>query len=173
MIIMNKEELVLKSLIEGEVIPQSGLFQINEYHLKMYLDQYHFLFGSSQKRCGKLGNIRFARRLAGRTLLKVNFDRGARFNDIKAGLVYLISNEAFPGFVKVGMTINIKQRLDVYQTYDPYRRFKIEKYDFVLNRLSKEKEFLTHPDIYNESGEWVSVENSIEIFQRLISYIPS
>ena len=70
---MNKEELVLKSLIEGEVIPRSGLFQINEYHLKMYL----------------------------------------------------------------------------------------------------EKEFLTHPDIYNESGEWSSVENSIEIFQRLISYIPS
>lgn len=172
-IIMNKEEIVLKSLIENGVIPDQGLFQINEYHLKMYLDRYHSLFGSYQKRCGKLSNIRFARRLAGRTFLKVNFDRGARFHDIKAGLVYLISNEAFPDFVKVGMTINIKQRLEVYQTYDPYRRFKIEKYDFVLDRSSKEKEFLTHSNIYNESGEWVSLENSIEIFQRLISYIPS
>lgn len=70
------------------------------------------------------------------------------------------------------MTINIKQRLEIYQTYDPFRQFKIHKYDFVLNRFLVEKEFLSHPNIFNEQGEWIKSENADYIFKNIVSFIP-
>jgi hypothetical protein len=85
-----------------------------------------------------------------------------------AGLVYLIENPAFPEHYKVGMTINLKQRLSQYQTYDPYRKFKVFKYDFVLDKRSKEKELLNHPNIYNELGEWIKKTNAEELFGKII-----
>lgn len=40
--------------------------------------------------------------------------------------VYLISNKAFPGWVKVGITGNLKKRISSYQTSSPHRDYKIE-----------------------------------------------
>lgn len=54
---------------------------------------------------------------------------------MKSGYLYLITNKAFPGFVKVGVTTDIKSRLHTYQTSDPKRQYKIEFY-------------VEHPDCY-------------------------
>jgi hypothetical protein len=44
---------------------------------------------------------------------------------MNCGYLYIITNEAFPGWVKVGTTADLNQRLHVYQTSDPFRRYKI------------------------------------------------
>lgn len=44
------------------------------------------------------------------------------------GYLYIITNEAFKGFVKVGVTEDIKTRLQTYQTSDPKRNYKVEFY---------------------------------------------
>lgn len=41
------------------------------------------------------------------------------------GYLYIITNEAFLGWVKVGTTDNLEKRLQTYQTGDPLRRYKI------------------------------------------------
>lgn len=55
---------------------------------------------------------------------------------MKGGYLYIISNPAHEGWVKVGVTENIKSRLLTYQTSDPKRSYKLEYYVF-------------HPDAYN------------------------
>lgn len=44
---------------------------------------------------------------------------------MKSGYLYIITNDAFPNWVKIGTTWNLKERLHVYQTGDPFRRYKI------------------------------------------------
>jgi len=44
---------------------------------------------------------------------------------MKSGYLYIITNDAFPGWVKVGTTFNLKERLHVYQTCDPFRRYEL------------------------------------------------
>ena len=44
---------------------------------------------------------------------------------MKAGYLYIVTNEAFPEWVKVGTTANLTERLHVYQTGDPFRRYRI------------------------------------------------
>ena len=45
---------------------------------------------------------------------------------MKAGYLYIITNPAFESWVKVGITENLKKRLEVYQTCDPARGYKLE-----------------------------------------------
>ena len=51
------------------------------------------------------------------------------------------------------------------------RRYRVIKYDFVLNRSKIEKLILLNPNIINENGEWIKKENAIEIFEK-ICFIP-
>lgn len=97
---MNKEIIIFNDMINNKYIPE-GIFQIEEMHLQLFLQTYHKFFGKINKKCGKQGNIRFARRLAGRSLLNLNFERGARFNEIKSGLIYLIKNKSNLVFIKL------------------------------------------------------------------------
>jgi predicted GIY-YIG superfamily endonuclease len=51
------------------------------------------------------------------------------------GYIYIITNKSFPGWVKIGVTEDIKSRLRTYQTSSPLRNYKIEYY-------------IHHPDCY-------------------------
>lgn len=59
---------------------------------------------------------------------------------MKSGYIYIISNPAHKGWVKIGVTEDIKTRLHVYQTGDPKRSYKVEHYIF-------------HPDCYKAEKE--------------------
>lgn len=161
------ERIVIDAMIKDGIIPVIGLFQITECILDEYMITYGNMFDNKGKGLRKNSEIRFARRLAGLTLLKLNFERKVNFNDIQAGLVYIISNPSYPDHYKIGMTIELVSRLNTYQTYDPYRKFEVVKYDFVLNRSHIEKQLLEHPDITKEQGEWVLKDNAIKIFERI------
>lgn len=164
-----KEHTILSSLVAKGIIPTSGLFQIKEHQLSAYIGEYHRIFGETSKATGSKTNKKFARRLAGRTLLRENALRGAKFSEIDAGIVYLIENKSFPEHYKVGMTLDLKKRLSQYQTYTPYRDFTVYKYDFVLDRKKIEKAILSHPDIANEAGEWVLKHNAAKIFETIVN----
>lgn len=42
-----------------------------------------------------------------------------------SGYLYIVINDAFPGWVKVGTTSNLTQRIHTYQTGDPFRNYRI------------------------------------------------
>lgn len=165
--IKEKEQIILIKMIQENIIPYNGLFQITELHLLNYIKLYSNTFSKGGTGLNKISNFRFARKLAGLTLLKVNFERNVKFNQLKSGLVYMIENPQFPDHYKLGMTIELNSRLESYQTYDPYRKFKVTKYDFVLDRSLTEKKLLNHPNILRECGEWVKKENAIKIFEDI------
>lgn len=161
------EQIVIGNMISENIIPSMDIFQITEFHLQTYISLYGKLFGKQNGGIKSKTNSRYARKLAGLTLLKLNFSRDAKFNDMKSGLVYIIENEVYPEHYKMGMTIELNSRLSSYQTYDPLQRFKIVKYDFVLDRVLTEKKLLNHPEVFRETGEWVKKGKALEIFEKI------
>lgn len=167
---MNEKELnVLSSLYKLAIVPNLGIFQITENMLQEYMQFYHMLYGKTNIATGNSSNKKFARRLAGRTLVQLNALRGASYRSIRAGLVYLIENPAFEDHYKIGITTDIETRLSQYQTYDPYRAFKVVKYDFVLDKAVSEKEILNNKNIGEGLGEWLLKPKALESFNKVIS----
>ena len=167
---MNEKELnVLSSLYKLAIVPSSGVFQITELMLLEYMHFYHMLYGKTEQATGTKSNKKFARRLAGRTLVQLNALRGSTYRSIKAGLIYLIENPAFKEHYKIGITTDIESRLSQYQTYDPYRAFKIVKYDFVLDKTLSEKEILSCKTTEDGLGEWCLKSKALESFNKVIS----
>lgn len=94
-------------------------------------------------------NKKYALKLAGLNLLKYG-------GLATSGFVYCISNPSFPGYVKIGITKDVKKRLASYQTYDPHRAYKLDTYRFVSNKKEVEKYLLSEYGINTDKGEWVS-----------------
>ena len=44
---------------------------------------------------------------------------------MKSGYLYIVTNPAFPSWVKIGITTNLTERLHLYQTCDPHRNYKL------------------------------------------------
>ena len=160
-----KSSRVLKVLKFEKILPDF-IFQIEEHHIESYIKCYSDMFGKSTGL--KRKELSLARKIAGLNLLKYNFDLGAKFNDMKAGLVYLVKNPAFPEHIKVGMTIDLISRLESYQTSDPFRKFEVVRYDFVADRFHTEKRILCHPDSMKESGEWLEKSSALKLFDLIV-----
>lgn len=151
-------------MVENLTIPAIGNFQITENMLFEYMETYKRYFSKKGENTLRKNNHRYARKLAGLTLLKELYKREITFKECNAGIVYVISNIAYPVHYKIGMTLDINSRLNQYQTYDPYRQFKVEHYEFVLNRRLMEKKILNSFSIEIENGEWVKREKAKEAF---------
>ena len=103
--------------------------------------------------------------------IKVNFshDPPMRSADDQKEIksVYIISNASYPGYYKVGISGNVKRRLNSYQTGDPNRGYKLE-YSKLTPHYSEIEEHI-HNKYYN-LHEWVEVpleelKNSIENYK--------
>lgn len=155
----------LKLLEKTQVIPKSGLFDINESMLTSYIEMY----GSLTKNIGtgliKKREIGFARRLAGLNLLKHKFARGGNASTCNEGLVYVIANNAWPEHLKIGMTTDLVKRLASYQVYDPFKKFYVKNYEFSFNRRHTEETILRIFNVHLESGEWIKFSESDKIIQ--------
>jgi hypothetical protein len=79
---------------------------------------------------------------------------------MKSGYLYIITNSAFPQFVKVGTTFDITKRIHTYQTGDPFRRYKVR---YLLHHPSfreaerKIKEAMK-PFALSIKGEWFEID---------------
>ncbi|QDH47329.1 hypothetical protein SB_095 [Salmonella phage vB_SenS_SB9] len=72
------------------------------------------------------------------------------------GYVYAITNPAFPGWVKIGASVDAETRLNQYQTYSPHRDYKLEGYVMCLDYISLENRVLRK--FPNRNGEWVQAD---------------
>ena len=150
-------------------LPTSGIFTITDDMKQEYIKIYASINGNGI--FGKKSNKSYAAKLAGLSLLKLNKSREEKINTFtkvkektKSGIVYIISNEAFPDYYKVGMTQDLTARLKSYQTYDPLKRYKVEHYKVVSDARTAENYYLTHHSINIRSGEWVKEEQIKDIF---------
>lgn len=76
----------------------------------------------------------------------------------KSGFVYVISNPAFPGYVKIGMAVEPHGRLASYQTSTPFRDYVLEHSVWVSDRRAAEREMFDYLDKLRVNGEWFQCE---------------
>jgi hypothetical protein len=87
-------------------------------------------------------------------------------DSISEGFVYLVENPAWPGWVKVGMTIDYEKRLLSYNsTYDPHNKYSYIDIKWVKNRKEVETELLNlfESKADNRSGEWFKISKPIAL----------
>ena len=78
--------------------------------------------------------------------------------ETKSGQVYIISNPAFPGWVKVGRAYDAKDRLRSYQTSSPFRDYTLEW--SLPTRDASVSEHKAHVKLeakFDRRGEWFKV----------------
>jgi hypothetical protein len=151
--ISEQEQRILDVLMHEQKIPK-GHFIIDEDHLISFMHAYVNILNKSKHTLDS-SNYRYARKLAALTLMKHLNKLGSNASVQPSGFVYIIENPSFPDHYKIGMTVDMETRLKSYQTYDPYRKFSIVKYEFVLNRRHIEEQILNSFSISLENGEWV------------------
>ena len=99
------------------------------------------------------------------------FDGTYKLDNIKEGYVYVITNPAWIGWVKIGMAIDADDRLNSYQTSSPHRDFVLEYTVETDNRRTLEQ--AAHKEAMKVAGktkgEWfkLDVKTAIEILNNL------
>ena len=88
------------------------------------------------------------------------FEGTYKLENIKEGYVYVITNKAFPGWVKIGMAIDAEDRLKSYQTSSPYRDYQLLHSVYVTNRRAIERK--AHRKVSkiaeDRQNEWFKVD---------------
>ena len=93
------------------------------------------------------------------------------YASIKEGFVYVITNPAWKGWIKVGMALDAKDRCKQYQTSSPLRDYKLHYSKFFNNRKTAEKkahELLNK--IFEQKGEWFkssSINEAIKLIETI------
>lgn len=174
-IVGNKQTIeIITEMLELGIIPKDIPFEVTEEILNDYYARYCKKYPEKSLN-RKRKDIRYFKKLAGLTLLKLSLSRSkpkkTMTNEkplIKSGILYLISNPAFPNYYKIGITQDLDNRLSSYQTYDPHRRFKVEHYKFVNDMKEEEKFILKNYKISLSKGEWIDNEKVKEIFTNYV-----
>lgn len=82
----------------------------------------------------------------------------AKFDAVKEGDVYIITNTAWPDWVKIGKAILAEDRLKDYQTYSPFRNYKLEHSVFFSDRAEAEREAHVMAELIGEKkNEWFNI----------------
>ena len=98
-----------------------------------------------------------------------------QYNDSRAkhssGYVYLVTNAAWPEWVKIGRAINTKSRLLAYQTSSPLRDYEVACKAKVANTQSMEAALLSKIKEFSSDskGEWLQVD--IKLAKHLFNII--
>lgn len=120
-----------------------------------YLDkdqQIKYLAREKRKYQRNLRKELLAKRIA---LFKSNAVPAAK---LSTAYVYIISNDSFPGWYKIGTCVDITKRLQTYQTSDPHKNYRIIESWITTNRFLVESAFLGYAarsSIFEVKGEWV------------------
>jgi hypothetical protein len=94
---------------------------------------------------------------------------------VKSGYLYIVTNDAFPFWCKIGITTNLKERLHLYQTCDPHRGYKLVYSLFHPKYKDAEKKIkeAMKPFAKTIKNEWFEVDLSIartRIEEQLADY---
>ena len=138
---------------------------MNEDGLIYYKRKYRTLDGYLQQG-GKINSVVF-------NTVKpkdINTFVKALYNREKEGEVYVITNPAFPDWVKIGMAVDSEDRLKGYQTGDPHRSYKLEfSKGFDDRRKAEAKAHTLAKNSFIKSGEWfnMSVQDAINVIEGI------
>lgn len=152
-----KPEIVLLELEKLSLINKDKGFDIT-FEL---IDKYIEIYSSISSKSGTKFDLRLARKIASMFLVEYKL-----YNKLpcKEGFAYIISNPAWPNHYKVGMSKHVKKRLSTYQTYSPFRDYKLEWFGFWFDAKLGEKALRACFNI--ESHEWV-IKDNIDKFKNL------
>lgn len=89
----------------------------------------------------------------------------------KEGYVYIITNPAWPDWVKIGMAVDAEDRLNGYQTSSPMRDYKLE-YSIKSNdrrKAEKKAHKMALKKCDDTHGEWfkMSVSDAVDLLDNL------
>ena len=111
----------------------------------------------------KRGSLKEAirRNMGNREVLK--YDSASYYT--VAGWIYVITNPAWPEWVKVGMAANVDERANSYQTSSPYRDYEVLFSQRVKNRRKSEQK--AHKAVKKVSvqynGEWFMIDPALAV----------
>ena len=92
------------------------------------------------------------------------------FKDNPQGQVYVITNPAWEGWVKVGMAVDAEDRAGNYQTSSPYRDYELAYVVDTPDRRATETEAHKRlSDMFEQRNEWFKCD--VEIAKRWIDSI--
>ena len=89
---------------------------------------------------------------------------------VKEGYVYVITNPAWPEWVKIGMAIDAEDRLNGYQTSSPMRDYQLVHAIATPDRARAERVAHKAADLCGErQGEWFKIANeeAVTILQHI------
>ena len=91
-------------------------------------------------------------------------------NSVKEGYVYVITNKAWPDWVKIGMAIDAEDRLSGYQTSSPHRDYILEHSVYSNERRKAEQQAHSRAAklAIEVNGEWfkLTVQQAIEVLDN-------
>ena len=94
------------------------------------------------------------------------------YNTTKSGYVYVITNAAWPEWVKVGMAIDADDRLNGYQTSSPFRDYELQYSVYCKDRRKLERKAHKAVEVIasDRNSEWfkASVEDAIDCITGII-----
>ena len=95
-------------------------------------------------------------------------------SDVKEGHVYVITNKAWPSWLKIGMALDAQDRLSGYQTSSPHRDYVLEHSVWSNQRRKAEQQAHSRATMLSEevAGEWfkLPVYKAIEVLDNLDDY---
>lgn len=98
------------------------------------------------------------------------FSSLANYKDNPQGQVYVITNPAWEGWVKVGMAVDAEDRAGNYQTSSPYRDYELAYVVDTPDRRATEAEAHKRlSDMFEQRNEWFKCD--VEIAKRWIDSI--
>ena len=94
------------------------------------------------------------------------------YNTTKAGYVYVITNAAWPEWVKVGMAIDADDRLNGYQTSSPFRDYELQYSVYCKDRRKLEGKAHKAVEVIASArnNEWfkASIEDAVDCITGII-----
>tara|TARA_B110000503_G_scaffold121003_1_gene184186 strand:- start:88 stop:603 length:516 start_codon:yes stop_codon:yes gene_type:complete len=100
-----------------------------------------------------------------RQALQIGRDVYRQYSKVKSGYVYVITNPAWPEWVKVGMAIDVDDRCTGYQTSSPFRDYEVQ-YSF-YSRDRRKAERKAHRYVGKQSserkGEWFRISAPVAV----------
>lgn len=76
------------------------------------------------------------------------------------GFVYIITHPAFPGYVKIGMAVDVESRLSSFQTGCPRRAYRCNFAIYTANRRETEAAIHKHLAHRRAEGEWFLISKT-------------
>lgn len=105
-----------------------------------------------------------------KNILGLAYKQNKSAKGISSGYVYAIHNPAWDDYVKIGVALDVYDRLNSYQTSSPLRDYELIGYVFSDDLLSLEKEIHSK---FERNNEWVKTDKgTIKRFLKDHEYFP-